>query len=265
MGRGRPRKIRPREELQLDVRNKGNKAKDTGSSGSGKVKRSISMELETATVQLENSVPLVLNSPVSIGPELSKEGGHSVNGVQGEKGEDIVQHKLDLQEQKVETKWGTLFTGTRLTNRGRDLSFVAPTIADGRKVVQLLDIEVERENEKWRKAVILCSTKEKIVPTKKPSMEKVWQKKEPQIKKPEDQVNLQSQVEFPCLTKSPERWREAKGKSAAKSRNMIQTIRDVTILNGFSMLAESSQKAVDSQVGNSKDGGDVQESIFLND
>ncbi|MCD9643771.1 hypothetical protein HAX54_031470 [Datura stramonium] len=157
MGRGRPRKIRPREELQLDVRDKGNKAKDTGSSGSGKAKTSVNAELGSVIVPLGRFVPLVLNqvSPLSIGPELAKEGCQSVNGSRREIGEDLVKRKLDLQEQKVETKWATLFTGTRLTNKGMDLSFVAPTVEDGRKVIQLLDTEVEKENEKWRKAVIL--------------------------------------------------------------------------------------------------------------
>ncbi|MCE5167323.1 hypothetical protein HAX54_048240, partial [Datura stramonium] len=53
------------------------------------------------------------------------------------------------------TSWSSLFTGNRLQNRGMNLSYVAPVVQEGKKVVQLQALEVYKKTEKWRKAIIL--------------------------------------------------------------------------------------------------------------
>lgn len=66
------------------------------------------------------------------------------------------QRQLDLVQASNEGKsWANLFTGNTLASKGMKLQFIAPIIKDGVKTVQLDKVEVERETEKWKSAMIL--------------------------------------------------------------------------------------------------------------
>ncbi|MCD9641372.1 hypothetical protein HAX54_027537 [Datura stramonium] len=145
MGRGRPHKIRPREELQLELQEKGAKSNSAGSTAKRQGEARSNTRIGNCYCFIRRSI-----------------------------------------------QWH------RLTNRGMDLSYVAPNVQDAQ-----------------------VFNKEKKVATKKLVVEKVWQRKENPTNKPEELVNIQSQEEFLILEKGREVWKEAKAKSAAKCRTML--------------------------------------------
>lgn len=83
------------------------------------------------------------------------------NRVEEQKGKDhsttsvLVQEVPKPESEKGEKKWANLFTSNKMAARGIDLVFIPPTIQDGISKVQLQQEEMEHENEKWQKVVIL--------------------------------------------------------------------------------------------------------------
>ncbi|KAM3237600.1 hypothetical protein P3L10_012629 [Capsicum annuum] len=59
------------------------------------------------------------------------------------------------QKPEAVKKWTNLFTENKLAMQGMDLTYVAPIIKDGTRVAQLMEKDIEKENEKWKKAIIL--------------------------------------------------------------------------------------------------------------
>lgn len=51
--------------------------------------------------------------------------------------------------------WANLVAGNTFVARGMGLTYVAPMIQNGEKIVELQQAEVEKETEKWKMAVIL--------------------------------------------------------------------------------------------------------------
>ncbi|OIT00302.1 persulfide dioxygenase ethe1 -like, mitochondrial [Nicotiana attenuata] len=52
-------------------------------------------------------------------------------------------------------EWKNLFVGNRMAARDMNLSFVALIVKDGEKIIELNKEEIEKENAKWRQALIL--------------------------------------------------------------------------------------------------------------
>lgn len=67
----------------------------------------------------------------------------------------VAQRKLDLPTEGEKPKWENLFNGNRLSARGMSISYVAPTMKNGGKMVELNKDEVEKAIEEWKHALIL--------------------------------------------------------------------------------------------------------------
>ncbi|XP_075083460.1 uncharacterized protein LOC142167200 [Nicotiana tabacum] len=65
------------------------------------------------------------------------------------------QHMEKANNGKENKNWANLFEGNIMDAKGMNLTFIAPQIRNGVKIVQLEKEEVDRETEKWRNAVIM--------------------------------------------------------------------------------------------------------------
>ncbi|KAJ8573557.1 hypothetical protein K7X08_010068 [Anisodus acutangulus] len=75
---------------------------------------------------------------------------------------DMVSPSVPSQEvavvapvQKEVKNWANLFTGNKLASKGVNLQFIAHIITDGVKVAQLEKLEIVKETETWKEAMIL--------------------------------------------------------------------------------------------------------------
>ncbi|XP_060210241.1 uncharacterized protein LOC132637115 [Lycium barbarum] len=77
------------------------------------------------------------------------------NGVQYADGNPIPVTTQKEELAKTQASWATLVAGNKYASKGMTLTFIAPVIENGEKIVELQRAEVAKGTEKWNKAVIL--------------------------------------------------------------------------------------------------------------
>ncbi|KAJ8557979.1 hypothetical protein K7X08_004745 [Anisodus acutangulus] len=67
----------------------------------------------------------------------------------------LAQHPSNKKRMEEAPKWANLFNENKFDSRGMELAYIAPTIIEGRFVVQLQKEELDKENDKWQNALII--------------------------------------------------------------------------------------------------------------
>ncbi|KAK4713550.1 hypothetical protein R3W88_019457 [Solanum pinnatisectum] len=65
------------------------------------------------------------------------------------------QRKLELNGVAAATPWANLFSTNRLATKGMNLKYTSPVIIDGEKIVEILEEDVARDNEKWAPSIVI--------------------------------------------------------------------------------------------------------------
>lgn len=65
------------------------------------------------------------------------------------------QRRLNLNPPENNKEWKNLFYENSMAARGMNLNFVSPTMKNGKKIIELNKLEFEKENAKWKQALIL--------------------------------------------------------------------------------------------------------------
>ncbi|XP_009774607.1 uncharacterized protein [Nicotiana sylvestris] len=98
--------------------------------------------------------------------EIQQKVVQNSNNTRSKKGEGVHAEEIRIEKQPIvidtsaekvnEGKsWANLVTGNTFAARGMGLSFVAPVIQNGEKIVELQKEEIEKEAEKWKITVIM--------------------------------------------------------------------------------------------------------------
>lgn len=66
-----------------------------------------------------------------------------------------IHKKLDMDQQKNKKEWVNLFADNNLTTKDMNLKYVAPTLKEGEKIIELDSEKIDRETTKWKHSIIL--------------------------------------------------------------------------------------------------------------
>lgn len=66
-----------------------------------------------------------------------------------------VQRKLNLQEISPEEPWRNLFATNRMAARDMNLTYIAPIIVEGDKVVEILPEDTTKDDAKWKPSAVV--------------------------------------------------------------------------------------------------------------
>lgn len=66
-----------------------------------------------------------------------------------------VNRRLEMEQPEKPTSWSSVVAGSKLAGKGVPLSFIAPVIKDGKKVIKLQPSELDKLNEHWQQSIVL--------------------------------------------------------------------------------------------------------------